>query len=252
MSWRTVAASVIGSSHIVNEMPCQDRCWAQVDILWDGSSLLSLFVADGAGSAMKGGEGASLAIEAAADFLSGNLKQGEFCLTDNFATDLVVAVRDRIYAEAEINFLTPRDFACTFLGVLSSPSGTLAFQIGDGGIVIDTGSCLEIAIIPMGGEYANMTHFVTDAEAIRILKIKTYPDPALRIAVFSDGIQRLALNMVTNMPHEPFFAPFFNSMARVTPEQETQLQPLLVKFLESEKVNERTDDDKTLILAIQV
>ena len=126
-----------------------------------------MFVADGAGSALKGGEGAELAIQAAADFIDKKLNDGEFGLSDFLSVDLVVAVREKIYAKASTDGLTARDFACTFLGVLSSEAGTLAFQVGDGGIVVDTGEGLELAIVPMSGEYANMTHFVTDGDAVQ-------------------------------------------------------------------------------------
>jgi hypothetical protein len=211
---------------------------------------LSVFVADGAGSAAKGGEGAELAIEAAAAFIAKKVKQGELGLGDNLATELVLAVREHIYAAAEVDKLKARDFACTFLGVLSTSTGTLVLQVGDGGVVIDTGAGLEVAVIPMSGEYANMTHFVTDEDAVTVLATKSYPDRALKVAAFTDGIQRLALNMATNTPHEPFFVPFFNGMAKATAEQEDQLQGLLVKFLGSAPVNERTDDDKTLALAL--
>lgn len=252
MNWRVVAASEIGTAHVANGSACEDSCLVLVDTLSTGQPLLSMFVSDGAGSAAKGGEGAELAIEAAGDFLARKLLQGEFGLSDSLATELVVAVRDRIYAKAAADGLKARDFACTFLGVLSSPSGTLVFQIGDGGVVLDVGAGLEVAVIPMGGEYANMTHFATDADAVSVLATKVYLDPVLRVAVFSDGLQRLALNMATNTPHEPFFTPFFSGMARATPEQEEQLQPLLVKFLGSAAVNERTDDDKTLALAVRL
>lgn len=214
--------------------------------------LLSIFVSDGAGSAARGGEGAEFTIQAAAEFLANKLQEGEFGLSDSLAADLVVAVREKIYAAAETEVLKARDFACTFLGVLSSPVGTLVLQIGDGGVVVDVGEGLEVAVIPMSGEYANMTHFVTDEDAVRVLATKTYPDPVLRVAAFSDGIQRLALNLANNTPHEPFFTPFFNGMAKATAEQEEQLQALLVKFLGSAAVNERTDDDKTLALAIRM
>lgn len=252
MSWRVVAASEIGTSHVANGTACEDSCWAQVDNLATGQPLLSIFVSDGAGSAARGGEGADLAIQAAADFLAKKLGQGEFGLSDSLAADLVVAVRERIYAKADADGLKARDFACTFLGVLSSPLGTLVLQIGDGGVVIDVGSGLEVAVVPMSGEYANMTHFVTDDDAINVLATKAYADPVLRAAAFSDGLQRLALNMTANTPHEPFFTPFFSGMAKATPEQEDQLQALLVKFLGSSAVNERTDDDKTLALAIRL
>ena len=39
-------------------------------------------------------------------------------------------------------------------------------------------------------------------------------------------------------------------MAKATAEQEDMLQGLLIRFLGSERVNERTDDDKTLALAL--
>ena len=212
--------------------------------------MLSVFVADGAGSAAKGGEGAELAIEAAAAFIAKKVKQGEFGLGDGLATEIVLAVREHIYAAAETEKLKARDFACTFLGVLSTAVGTLVLQVGDGGVVLDTGEGFEVAVVPMSGEYANMTHFVTDEDAVTVLATKAYSTRALRVAAFTDGIQRLALNLATNTPHEPFFAPFFNGMARATAEQEEQLHGLLVRFLGSAPVNERTDDDKTLALAL--
>src|SRR5690606_20218465 len=125
-------------------------------------------------------------------------------------------------------------------------------QIGDGGVVVDTGDGLEVAVIPMSGEYANMTHFVTDEDAVNLLITKVYSEPALRVAAFTDGIQRLALNLASNTPHEPFFAPFFSGIAKATAEQAEHLNALLLKFLSSPAVNERTDDDKTLVLAVWV
>lgn len=94
-----------------------------------------------------------------------------------------------------------------------------------------------------------MTHFVTDDDAIDILVSKIFTEPVQKAAAFSDGIQRLALHLATNSVHEPFFAPFFKVLNDATAEQEDQLQQALIKFLNSDAVNERTDDDKTLALA---
>ncbi|MDY0748430.1 hypothetical protein SNE35_28280 [Paucibacter sp. R3-3] len=58
--------------------------------------------------------------------------------------------------------------------------------------------------------------------------------------------------MATNTAHEPFFAPFFKVLAAAAATQEDELQSALVRFLGSPAVNERTDDDKTLALAVQV
>ncbi|EJN10128.1 hypothetical protein PMI40_00215 [Herbaspirillum sp. YR522] len=97
-----------------------------------------------------------------------------------------------------------------------------------------------------------MTSFITDENAVEVLLTKAYVNQATLAAVFSDGIQRIALNMATNTPHEPFFAPFFKTLKSTTDEQEDQLQGLLAKFLASPQVNERTDDDKTLALAVRL
>jgi hypothetical protein len=209
-----------------------------------------MFVADGAGSASNGGEGADIAIQAAADFIDTKLQMQELGLSDDLATQCVIAIREKLYARADVLGLKARDFACTFLGVLSCGLGTLVLQIGDGGVVIDVGQGLDVPVVPMVGEYANMTHFVTDEDAVKLMVTKVYPAIAKRVAVFSDGLQRLALNMADNTAHEPFFTNFFRVLGASTPEQGDQLHGALLRFLRSPDVNERTDDDKTLALAV--
>lgn len=252
MTWRIVNASEVGTSHIAVSRPCEDSSWASVDKTAAGLSVLTLFVADGAGSAARGGEGADLAVQAAASFMGEKLALAEFAMTDETAVDLVMAVRARIYDAAEQASLTARDFACTFLGVISTSFGTLVLQVGDGGIVVDVGEGLEVPVVPMVGEYANMTTFVTDENAVNALCTKAYSAPVKRAAAFSDGLQRLALNMATNTPHEPFFTPFFQVLGKASPQQEDELQGALLRFLSSRAVNERTDDDKSLALAVLV
>ena len=252
MTWRVVNASEVGTSHVGVNRPCEDSSWASVDVTSAGLEVLSIFVSDGAGSAARGGAGAEMAVQAAADFIADKLSQPELGFSDELAVDLVAAVRERIYDAAGAEGLTARDFACTLLGVISSKVGTVVLQVGDGGVVIDVGAGLEVPVVPMAGEYANMTHFVTDEDAITVLVTKLYETAASRVAVFSDGLQRLALNMATNTAHEPFFAPFFKVLAGAAEAQEDELQSALVRFLGSPAVNERTDDDKTLALAVQI
>lgn len=249
MTWRVVAASAVGTSHAVTGTGCQDSCIAQVETHPAKPPLLTIFVADGAGSAAHGGTGAELTIEAATAFVGQHYAQTEFALNDHWAVECIQAVRARIYAEAAQQGARARDYACTFLGVVASPFATLLMQIGDGGIVVDVGNGLEVPITPMAGEYANMTNFVTDENAIDVLAVAALPTRADKVAVFSDGIQRLVLNMVTNTAHGPFFTPFFTVLATATAAQEDYLQTELVRFLNSPSVNERTDDDKTLALA---
>ena len=142
-----------------------------------------------------------------------------------------------------------RDFACTFLGLVSTEAETLAFQIGDGGMVVDVGAGLVVPIVPMVGEYANQTRFVTDGDALDRFEARQFGDPVLRAAAFTDGVQTLALNMAAGTAHAPFFDAFFPVLERAQPDQELDLCKALGAFLDSEAVNARTDDDKTLVLA---
>lgn len=70
MSWRLVYASTVGTSHISADLPCQDACQMQIAWLNDQQPLLSVFVADGAGSVSQGGEGAMLAVNEAMAYMS--------------------------------------------------------------------------------------------------------------------------------------------------------------------------------------
>ena len=168
----------------------------QVAWLEDQQPLLSVFVADGAGSVSQGGEGAMLAVNEAMAYMSQKVQGGELGLNDVLATDIVLTIRQRLFAEAEAKELAVRDFACTFLGLISSANGTLIMQIGDGGVVVDLGHGLQLPLTPMVGEYANMTHFITDDDAVSRLETYTSTERAHKVAAFTDGIQRLALNIL--------------------------------------------------------
>ena len=250
MTWRTVAASVIGTSHVLTGEACQDSCWVSVDTDANGLEMLSLFISDGAGSALRGGVGAETAVETAAQFVSAKLSAPEFTLCDELAVECAMAVRDRIYLLAENEGLKARDFACTFLGVLSSSQGTLILQIGDGAVVVDVGNGLEVAVAPMMGEYANMTRFITDEDAIDVIVSRFFDSRVMRVAAFSDGLQRLALNMAESTPFDPFFRPLFDALTSATLDQTDELHCALLSFLNSNRVNELTDDDKSLAIAV--
>jgi hypothetical protein len=249
LNWESASAAVIGTSHVERGGVCQDRCSAKVT--FQGKRpWLAIFVADGAGSAEYSEIGAQMAIDIANDFVIQLMNLPEIELSDSLAVEIVKEIRTAIYATAEETGRTAREYACTFLGLLSSELGTLAFQIGDGGIVVNTGTGLELALEPQNGDFANFTFFISDSDAVENLQTKIYEGPALQAAAFSDGIQRLALDMSAGTPHLPFFTPFFNVLATVSPEARDQIPGALSAFLNSEKVNNRTDDDKSMALAV--
>lgn len=250
MTWRVVAASAVGTSHASSGVECQDRCIARVEFAASDGPQLVIFLADGAGSASQASAGAQLAVEAASEYASCLITEKQPpTLDDRWAVECLRAVQGKILFAATEQGLMARDFACTFLGVVASPTSTLLMQIGDGGIVVDAGNGLEVPIAPMAGEYANMTHFVTDENATDVFAVFPLPNRVGRIAVFSDGLQRLALNLASNSAFPPFFDPFFQVLETATSEQESELSAQLGRFLQCDAVNERTDDDKTLALA---
>jgi hypothetical protein len=251
MTWRTVSASVCGTSHSLVGDACQDAHHCSVEVAPNGDRYLLAFVSDGAGSAKHGGRGAAMACEEAQHALRDAI---DFCgapeeLSDHEIKMSVVTVRQRLSREAESEKCEMRDFACTLLGAVVGRRGALFWQIGDGAIVTSNADGLLPVFWPESGEYINETFFVTDDEALRHLQVATYQTPPSELAVFSDGIQRLALIFESQSVYQPFFDPMFSKLRRTSLEECVELSGKLAAFLGTEGVNARTDDDKTLILA---
>ena len=101
---------------------------------------------------------------------------------------------------------------------------------------------------PDHGEYASTTRFITD-EPPTPLRTNITRQPIDALALFSDGIERMVLDMATQTP----FARFFSTMAAPLPKEPGKANTLsgqLKAYLDSEAVNSRTDDDKTLVMAV--
>lgn len=109
----------------------------------------------------------------------------------------------------------------------------------------------HLLIQPERSEYINETVFLTSENFEAGLKTAYFQGAVERIALFSDGLQMLALNMRTqpSTPHLPFFKPLFQFVQKT--ESETERSRQLSDFLQSPRVCSRTDDDKTLIVAIR-
>lgn len=248
-TWRIVGASTIGSSHHATGSPCQDSNWSTSCRTTAGRQVLLAFAADGAGTASQGGAGAVAAMEATAEFLTARLEVIPEAGAEALLVECAGQVSTRIRALAAAAGLLPRDFACTWLGVVATDTSATVVQIGDGGVVIDAGVGLEMPVTPMSGEYANQTYFITDDDALGRVRTVTVPGRAERVAVFTDGIQRLAVDLAKNTPHEPFFRGFFEVLSRSAADDEDRLHAGLLSFLGGSEVEKRTDDDKTLVLA---
>lgn len=248
--WKVIRASVVGTSHTDSNLPCQDDCYADVMHSTDGLDYLVCLVSDGAGSAKEGGKGAELACVTARSSIEatlGNLRSTP--LDETSVLEWIKDIRRAIHEKADSKALTARDYACTLLGAVVSPNKAVFFQIGDGAIVASSGYAQGVVFWPDSGPYANMTYFVTEEDALAHLHVTITSARIDEVALFSDGIQRLALSFEQCTPHTPFFEPMLNVLKRQNPVECEALDEQLARFLNSSQINERTDDDKTLVLA---
>lgn len=250
--WKIVLASVAGTSHIKSAQPCQDCSIAGVVCNSEEQHYLVCVVADGAGSAKKGGEGAKIVCISAISSIRATLNSKAFLLNETSVKKWIREVQIAIQQDAISNQLTNRDYACTLLGAVIGEQQALFFQIGDGAIVASNGYTQGIVFWPDIGLYANMTHFVTENNAMEHLHVTVTNNRIDEVALLSDGLQRLALSFEQHIPHLPFFDPMLEIMRSKQSNECAKLDQQLDLFLNSSSVNERTDDDKTLILATRL
>lgn len=248
--WNIIAASVVGTSHVEKGAECQDAFVCETFDAPGGESLV-IVASDGAGSAKYGKTGATKTCRSVADLfrgaLTGKMPSSFLCDKEIINSLWLMQLQKEFVIEAAKETGTLSDYACTLLAAAITPRQTVFWQIGDGAIVYSEAGEYRTFIAPQQGEYANSTFFVTDAHAVDNLQIGVFEKPIDEIAVFTDGLQRIALDSKTAAPHAPFFRPMFAPLLKnqVSP----ALNDRLVEFLKSPKINERTDDDKTLILA---
>ncbi len=72
------------------------------------------------------------------------------------------------------------------------------------------------------------------------------------VAIFTDGVERLVLDLQERTAHAPFFRTLFGWVAKTEAaavNEEIPTSEAMGRYLGSKQINDRTDDDKTLILA---
>ncbi|MBV9069880.1 MAG: protein phosphatase 2C domain-containing protein [Acidobacteria bacterium] len=250
MSWRWLNASIAGTSHADGGIPCQDDCLVDVISGTSGEVLIAI-TSDGAGSAAHAEDGSALACEslyrAVADWAATGGPIDD--LTREKVEAWILCLRTAIEQRANETDASVRDFACTLVAAIVSEHVAAFLQIGDGAIVVGKDDVCEVVFWPDTGEYANMTFFTTDDDWQKHVLFEIRNAQFDDIALMTDGLQRLALHYDSRTPHVPFFAPMFGALQKAAAGFAVDFEPALVSFLGSAAVNERTDDDKTLVLA---
>lgn len=247
-SWRVLGASAPGTQHLARGGACEDAHHAAA--LDDSTCIVA--VADGAGSARLGGVGAETAARWSVEmtaFLLCEPASGRASHPAGLESVLRSAVRstrDALRREAKARDARLTDLATTLVLAVVTPSGAAVAQVGDGAAVVAHGDELGVASTVERGEYLNETTFLTSRRWEADLAVTALERDGLdALALLTDGLQLVALDLATGIPHPPFFTPLFD-FAR-----EPDADPdALVEFLGSERVCARTDDDKTLVLVV--
>ncbi|HEX3532111.1 MAG TPA: PP2C family serine/threonine-protein phosphatase [Thermoanaerobaculia bacterium] len=248
-AWHYAAASAVGTSHLKQQRSCEDAHRCEVLQTAAGEAVLAAFVSDGAGSALRAEAASQLACSLALDEVRHLLEAGGGIadLDIPFVTAWLARLRAEVTARAETEGLRPREFACTLLGAVVGPESAAFFQVGDGAIVVSDQDEYRWIFWPASGEYENSTFFATEANAAEHLQHAYVEQPIDELALFSDGLQRLVLDFRNRTAPAPFFRSMLSWIR--TAESEEPLSELLSQHLSSPLINDRTDDDKTLILA---
>jgi hypothetical protein len=247
-------ASAIGTSHLASGAPCQDCHFHLTVNDVEGHPVAILVLSDGAGSAAEAETGAKLACHTfarlVADYIEGGGKVEN--ISRELAARWVSGVIYRLSLKSWDQELQPRDYACTLLAAVCGERATAFLQIGDGAIVISDGwtTTWRHVFWPQHGEFANTTNFVTSEDALEVMEFHAARDPVAEIALFSDGLENLLLRKADKSVHAPFFDSMFPSVRRSTATgEDPELSRALAVYLSTPAINERTNDDKTLILA---
>lgn len=253
MTWKHLSLSVTGKSHSDRNEPGQDYYRTGVLRLSDRDFFVGL-VADGAGSTSCGGVGAEIACETMYRQVLSGIRTADTlsAITDENVRTWISASRDAIATRAGGNGQRIRDYACTLIGVVATGDHTICFQIGDGCIVTRNGTGYRTVFWPEQGEYANTTFFVSDDTYKEHLKIERYETAPDEIAIFTDGLQNLVLSFASKTVHEGFFSPLFGALRKKPDNGFADLSTHLTALLTRDDVNARSDDDKTLVLAVNV
>ncbi len=249
--WRFVCQSVQGARHRLDGSECQDHCL--VRFIGDAAhGALVACVADGAGTATHGSSGSRLACEAIVQ-----LAEQRFDAHRSLATiesSEVVRWCDRTrqaIADVAENCQQPlRDNASTLCGAVISSRQSVFFQIGDGAVVARRSGAFGIVFWPQSGEYLNTTSFLTSDDFLKRLQVCVVEGELSDVALMTDGVERLALQFDAQTPHAPFFHPLFTAVRAI--QDVAALTEDLKRFLESDSVTMKNDDDKTLLLACRI
>ncbi|MFN5944514.1 MAG: PP2C family serine/threonine-protein phosphatase [Phycisphaerae bacterium] len=244
-TWRTAHGSEVGSSHAAMGSSCQDA--HVIDFIDD---VLFAAVSDGAGSCELSATGAAAACTWAVQYMKSSF-------TRAFEPSAAVKIMHGAFqcARTELEQLAVRegrplrDYSCTLLAAMVTDEFSAFAQIGDGASVFRLGGEVLLAHWPEQ-EMLNLTDFLTAERWQSVVNVRLLPGRVTELAMMSDGLTQLFIDNQGRCPHVPALLPLW-AACRQSPDPASLNQDLRA-FLASSVVNDRSDDDKTLVIATRM
>lgn len=251
MPWQVVARSAIGTKHVQKKQPCQDH--GNYHKLSEGEIVIGA-ISDGMGSAKYSDTGSKVAVEVAISQLKNidwQKKLTEREKAKEIFHNLLITASSELKNEAEQHGYSIQDLACTLLVFVATPDCFTAMQVGDGLLVVRSKDDKDYKLLfqPDKGEFANETTSITSSDVLDEVQIRLELKSYEFICAATDGIENISLMMREGWrPSEKFFRPLERYM--LSQESESHKSEEIDKFLNSDKINLKTDDDKTLLLCV--
>jgi hypothetical protein len=249
-TWAFTNASAIGTSHQRRGEECQDSslvvaprgCPEHL-----GNPIIAA-VADGAGTARYAADGSSTAIRVLKEEICRILTSPSGVLTESGLKSAVLMAANHVDGLALQRGHASREYASTLICVVLMHDHAWHIQVGDGAAVFGYGENRVVSYWPAKGEYGNETFFITDEnfqKQLHIHRLDQLPDD---VTLFTDGLEGIALNLATQEAHLPFYESFYRVLSQREAGYQLDLENHLKEWLQSDLVNSRTDDDKSLVL----
>jgi hypothetical protein len=263
--WRLAAGQATGPGHERAGAPCQD-CFGATEVR---AGVVSLTVADGAGSRIHAAAGATFAVEAAIaaarEVFGAGIPGGEDQWTAALKTlrrrafrlfdARLEAAMAGDWARADGRAAERADFATTLCTVVATHDAVGYVSVGDGFVVAwrDPGGPQLIVPPPLDRDHAGVTTFLTSRTRAAAVRQRVIVDDRIRgLAVSTDGLLDALLDLEVDRDQGRYFvAPptldrYFDIVGA------GGLDPgALSRTLASPDFAATSDDDKTLILAVR-
>ena len=249
MKWNAIGSNVIGTSHLKLGSECEDS-YIYKEIVNGDSSILICVLSDGAGSAKYAKLASQITCDVFVTEISSQILSG-IELNSTHIYKVCEQLYDTLKELAKEKEVSINEFSCTLVGTIVFEHRYYFFQIGDGAIIYKSENDFYVLFRwPDNGEFLNTTNFLIQDPNLGSLQILESYNSVDEFAIFSDGLQNLALVNQDRSVYQPFFLRLFPKLRLARNEEQLlSINRALENYLSSDLINERTDDDKTLILA---